>query len=137
MSDLALLLLRVIPGCMLFGWHGWDKAAACLNYLFRNRTWIHADTVKQLGFPVPAAFATLSAMAESMFCLLMIIGLLSRWSAAAVAFNMATAVYFHFVRGERPEMALLYLTAAIAVALCGPGRYSLDLRGTKPKKKRV
>jgi putative oxidoreductase len=136
MLDLGLLILRVMAGGLLLWLHGWGKAVGVWKFVTAGQAWGLLGVVKSMGFPVPGLWAMMATMAESAGAFLVVIGLLARWSAAAIAINMMVAMYFHYTRGEGAEMAALYLAAAAAVALCGPGRYSLDEKGTTRRKRR-
>lgn len=136
MLDLGLLVLRTVTGGLLFWLHGWDKAAGVWKFITAGQPWPFLAVVKTLGLPVAGVFAMMATIAESACALLMVIGLLARWSAAAIVINMSVAIYFHLSRNERPEMAALYLGAALAVAMTGPGRYSLDEKGSGRRKRR-
>jgi putative oxidoreductase len=86
------------------------------------------DVVGGIGFPLPGVFAFCSALAESVAALLLSAGLFTRWAAVALAANMVVAIYFHAAKGERSELAMFYLVAALVLALTGPGRWALDSR---------
>jgi putative oxidoreductase len=70
----------------------------------------------------------LTLVAELLAPVLLIVGFKTRWLAAVAAFCMAVAGFWiHRADplGEK-EHALLYFVAFTAIALTGPGRWSLD-----------
>jgi putative oxidoreductase len=137
-SDIAILLLRAGVGGMLCIYHGWGKLVGAWLWAFRSTDWGFAQFVGSLGFPVPVFFAICAALAESVFAVLLAIGLRTREAAAIVAFNMAVAVYHHARSDGKVESALLYLLPALLFVFAPAGRFSLDalLRGRTPAKRK-
>jgi putative oxidoreductase len=130
--DLGLLFLRIGIGGMLLGLHGWARLVAAFSYLFLGQKWAFVGLVQHLGFPMPAAFAVASALAESLGAALLVAGLGTRWAALVVAFNMAVAVGLQFSKGSNSmELPGVYLVALLALALAGAGKFSLDARRRK------
>jgi putative oxidoreductase len=149
-DDLALLVLRLAGlGLAL---HGLPKV---LGFAAGQTGFVTG--VAKLGFPVPIVFAWAAALGECVGGVLVALGLFARWAAGVAALTMAVAALLghhahghllHALRIRRvseetlkawgnPEMALLYLTAMVAVALMGAGALSLDaLRGGKGRGKR-
>jgi putative oxidoreductase len=81
-----------------------------------------------MGFPAPLVFAWLAALAETVGALLIALGLLTR-PAAALAFIHFVVVVFVAHSGDAiadRELAILFGVIALAFALMGPGRYSVD-----------
>ena len=140
-ADLALLVLRLGTGLGLALAHGLPKV---LDFVRGDTHFVQA--VAQLGFPAPAAFAWACALAELAGGACLALGLLTRAAAGVNVVNMAVAA---FVRHRahlqllgllglrsyapatleawgRPEMALLYLMACVALTLTGAGAYSVD-----------
>lgn len=124
--DLGLLTLRLGIGLGLFWVHGRGKISSASSYVLSGQSWKFVGVVASIGFPAPGVFAVAAALAESAGALLLAAGLLTRAAGAAVAFNMAVAASLHLRGGQNPELAALYLLPAFALALTGPGRYSLD-----------
>lgn len=118
-SDLGLLVLRLGAGLPLALAHGLGKLPPSDGFI---------EGTAEMGFPVPVLFAWAAALAEFAGGLLVAAGLLTRPAAVVAAFTMAVAA---FVRhggdafGDR-ELAIVYLVMLVAVALTGPGRFSLD-----------
>lgn len=137
-GELALMLLRVGVGGMLCLYHGWGKLVGASGYVFRGAEWPMVGFVGGLGFPLPGVFAVCAALAESVFALLLAIGLRTREAAAIVAFNMAVAVYHHARSDGKFESAMLYLLPALLFVFVPAGRFSLDalLRGRPQGKKK-
>ena len=77
---------------------------------------------------MPAAFAVLSVLAESLGALLLIPGLWTRWAAGVITVNFIVAVASERAKGDPIELPALYLLGALVLALAGPGRFSLDAR---------
>jgi putative oxidoreductase len=132
-ANFALLLLRLWIGFEMLLIHGLDKLA-------------HFDAHAQ-KFPDPfgigpTASLALSVFAEFFVSILIILGLLTRWSALVLIINMTVAfigVHKGALSGQGSgELAFLYLMAYVVLFLAGPGRFSADkiLFGKNPAIKR-
>jgi putative oxidoreductase len=123
--DLALFVLRVWFGLLLFVKHGLDKA---MNF---NRMSVHFADPFHIG-PTPSFLLVL--FAEMVCALLVALGLWTRVAAGIVVIDFAVAFGFahHFqLFGQRNgELAFVYLGAFLTLCIAGAGRWSLDgLRG--------
>lgn len=141
-KNLALLLLR-LAGLYLALGHGLGKVMA----LASGSTGF-VEGVAKLGFPMPAVFAWAAALAELVGGLLVVFGLFTRWAAFFGAATMFVAAFVrHRALGHwlaaagigspseetlkawgNPEMATLFLLILLALALLGPGAWSLDAK---------
>lgn len=123
-TDWGLLLLRVVLGGSLLLLHGWGKALQ----LFEPGPVRFADPLHVGALPT----LLLAVLAEGIAPLFLIAGLATRWAAATSAANMAVAfVLVHGVAltGEASgELAFVYLTGFLTLAIAGGGRLSLDHR---------
>lgn len=122
-ADLALLLLRLWMGLTVLALHGWPK-------LLR----LQAGNLKfadPLGLG-PGPSLVLATAAETLGALLVIVGLATRWSAMALAFTLVVAfgsVHSGALRGENNgELPFVLAGALLAIAVAGPGRFSVDAR---------
>jgi putative oxidoreductase len=125
--DQAIFLLRIAFG-LLMAAHGGQK-------LFR---WFGGPGLtaiggmfESLGFRPGRFFATLAALAEFAGGLLIALGFLGPIGPAIVLSVMiVAAVSVHWGHGlfaaNGIEITLLYGIGAVALAISGPGRYSLD-----------
>jgi putative oxidoreductase len=132
-DDLMLTLLRVVLGFVFFA-HGAQKALSWFGGAGFDQT-MKSFT---LGLGIPAVFAVLAIMAEFLGGLGLIVGLLSRIAAFAIAVNMIVAVWLVHARnglfmnwsgkqpGEGFEYHLLALSMALFVVVRGAGAWSLD-----------
>jgi putative oxidoreductase len=121
--DLALAGLRVTTGLLL-----------CLlsrNVLFRPEGWgppgWFVEHVAALGFPAPLGFAWAALLSEFLGGLLLVGGLLTRPAALlnAVTTGVAAFGHHHHPTGDGLS-ALAFCIMSTAVAVAGPGRFSLD-----------
>src|SRR5438552_3713240 len=125
--DLGLLVARVVFGSLmaahgaqkLFGWFGGYGLAGTAGFF------------EQLGFRPGRIFAAAAGLAEWSGGILLALGALGPVGAALVLSVMIVAsVAVHWPNGimgqNGMELALLYAAAAVALALTGPGAYSLD-----------
>ena len=124
--DLGLLVLRLGIATAMFGLHGWARLIRAFNYSVFGADWPFVDLVTGLGFPAAGLFAVASALSESMGALLVGIGLFTRLAAATLVMDMIVALYNEIAGGDPIELPALYLIAAVAVMIAGPGGYSLD-----------
>ena len=118
--DVGKLFLRVSFSLMLLP-HGWSK----INRLF-------AEDIKfsdPIGIgEVPSLI--LVAFAEFIVPMLIILGFKTRWFSIFPIITMVVVVFIHkwgqgFLEIEK---ALLFLSGFLAIALIGPGKYSIDKR---------
>ncbi|WP_026532565.1 DoxX family protein [Arthrobacter sp. H41] len=123
-STIARALLRVVVG-FLFAAHGWQKF----------NEWTIAGTQAafgEMGIPLAEIVAPLIAILELGGGIALIIGVLARPIALLLTLDMLGAlVLVHlnagvFVASNGFELVLLLGTAALAIALVGPGRLSAD-----------
>ena len=125
-ADLGRLLLRVTLGvCMLF--HGIGKLQGGIDGI--------AQGLNGIGLPGFIAYGVY--LGEVVGPLLLILGWYSRVGAGLIAINMVFAIAIaHRAEvfklsehgGWAIELQAIYLMAAVALALMGPGRYSLNER---------
>ena len=124
----GMLILRVIVGLVmaahgaqkLFGWFGGYGLTGTGEFMV------------QLGFKQGRLFATAAALSEFGGGLLVALGFLGPVGPAliiSVMFVAAVTVHWKnglFATANGIELPLLFGATAVAIALIGPGRYSLD-----------
>jgi putative oxidoreductase len=124
LAAVGKLVLRSVPAVLMLG-HGLNKT---VHGIAGIRSLMIAKGLP--GFVAPGVY-----LGEVVAPLLMLLGLGSRPAGVVFALNMVVAIatahadqIFSFGKhGEHPlELQLLYMTAGIAVALFGPGPYSLS-----------
>lgn len=124
----GLLVARIVLGLLmaahgsqkLFGWFGGHGLAAT------------AGAFDQMGFRPGKLFATVASATEFASGLLVLLGFLGPIGPALmISVMIVAAVSVHLRNGlfamtNGIEVPLLYATGAAALALTGPGAYSLD-----------
>jgi len=124
MGDVALLFLRLVVSLSMIGGHGIGKVMNMSGYVN------FIETIFRLG-PLSPFLAFMSILAETLFQVLILLGLFTRISSLIAAINMFVAVFvFHIlIRGDNFsvfEKPLLYMVIYIFLALAGAGKYSID-----------
>jgi putative oxidoreductase len=125
---IALLILRIVFGVSLaahgaqklFGWWGGPGLTGFAGWL------------GSMGMRAPKAAALIAALSEFVGGLAFAAGLLTPLAALAIVAVMATAIFtvhakagfFNGANGWEYNLAII--TVAVAVAITGPGKYSLD-----------
>lgn len=125
-DDIGLLVFRLGVAGLMLGFHGWTRFHKAIGFVFYHQPWTFVNFVGSLGFPFPAGFAVLSAVAESVGVLMIAAGLYTRWAAAVVTINMTVALLNEFSKGDPIELPGLYWLGALTILLLGPGRLSVD-----------
>jgi putative oxidoreductase len=124
----GLLVARLVFGLMLSA-HGAQKLFGWFGGYGLTGT---GQFFEQFGFRPGRAFAALASLAEVVGGLLIALGLLGPVGPALVLSVMiVAAVTVHWSNGlfatkNGIEVPLLYATVAVALALTGPGLFSLD-----------
>lgn len=121
--DWGLLCLRLCFGLSLFLKHGWEKPT---NFAQMAQ---HFPNPLHVG-PVPGLLFAL--VSDAICSILVLLGLATRWAALWTFANIFIAWSFvhhfqFFGRGaDHGEAMVLYLAGFLALAIIGPGRFSLD-----------
>jgi putative oxidoreductase len=146
-AELGLLTLR-LTGLGLALAHGFPKLVA-----LQSGSPAFPESVAALGFQAPLVFAWVAALCEVVGGLGVALGLAARFSAVLAACPLAVAAVLRHHAHDRllvfvgmrtagaealaswgsPELALLYLSAMVTLALTGPGRLSVDALMNVPK----
>jgi putative oxidoreductase len=123
----GILLLRVVVGATLFG-HGTQKLFGWFGGHGPSGT---AGFFGSLGFRRPLTMALMAGVSEAAGVLLAL-GFLTPLAALAIATTMVVAVgSVHRANGfwmtsGGYEYNLVLWTVAVAIAMTGPGRFSID-----------
>lgn len=113
----APLVLRLGVG-LVFLHHGWMKLHMGIGGV--------AGFLGGLGFPLPALWATVIIGVETVGAACVVLGLLTRLWAAAMAVEMAVAIAVAVLpAGRSPELEALLLAGALALAGLGDGPLAL------------
>jgi putative oxidoreductase len=122
-GEIAYALVRIVIGYNVF-MHGWVKVhnglAGVTGYMAKN------------ALEPAAAFAGAAMFLETVGALCILVGLFTRFFAAALAIEMAVAfAVIHLPKGFSVgqggyEYVLLLGIVLFAIALRGGGRYSVD-----------
>ena len=126
--DLGLFLIRLVFGLVvaahgaqkLFGWFGGYGLAGTGGFM------------ESLGFRPGKTFAAAAGLGEFVGGLLFALGFLGAVGPALmVSVMLVASIAVHWKNGlfnssNGIELPLLVATAAVGIALAGPGRYSLD-----------
>ena len=121
LSDLGILILRVITGTLLIH-HGYEKLANIENF---------ADAfVRPLHLPFPILLSYTAAFSEVIGSWFLITGLLTRFGALAIMGTISVAIYHAIITAGFNiyllELLGLYFASAVAVLALGPGLFSID-----------
>ena len=123
----GLLVLRLVIGLLLVG-HGTQKLFGFFGGpgLAGAGGFFHS-----LGFRPGKPMAIVAGISEAGAGLFLALGLFTPLASAAIIGTLVVAGSVHWAKGVWGqnggyEMALLYTTAAAALAFTGPGAYSLD-----------
>jgi putative oxidoreductase len=123
--DFAILLLRVVVGLTMAA-HGWNKFFGG-GKMPGTRRWFDS-----IGMRPGRVHAPLAAVTEAVAGALLALGALTSFASAAfVALMVVAGVTVHrgsgfFVNGNGWEYNLVLATVAVALALTGPGQWSVD-----------
>ena len=121
LSDLGILILRVITGSLLIH-HGYEKLANIENF---------ADAfVRPLHLPFPILLSYIAAFSEVIGSWLLITGFLTRFGALAIMGTISVAIYHAIITAGFNiyllELLGLYFGAAVAILAVGPGLFAID-----------
>lgn len=120
--QLVWTVLRVIAGGMMIH-NGVSKLADVEGFA----SYVVSQT---MGLPFPTFLTYCAAYTEIIGAVLLIFGLLTRFSAIALLFTMVMAVYFHLCEDgfvvSSFETAALYASLYLFCAINGGGLFSLD-----------
>jgi putative oxidoreductase len=123
LQDLAPFVLRVAAG-LIFLVHGWQKLGMGVDGV--------AGMLGSLGFPLPVLMALVLIFAELVGGIMLIVGLFTHWVAKVLAFVALVAwLTVHASKGFLIsaggfEFIMLIFAATVAIAILGPGRWSVD-----------
>ena len=119
----ALGILRVVAG-VIFMAHGYQK------FFMMGLPGV-TEFFTQVGAPLPGITAIVVATLELAGGFALLIGLFARFIAVPLAMDIAGAIVLvHIKNGffvpRGVEFVLLLMVSAIAIAIAGPGKFSVD-----------
>ncbi len=124
--QLGLLVLRLATGGTLILWHAWREATAGWSHLWHKTDWSLPGHLGSLGFPAPLAVSIALVSIAFLGAIFVILGLLTRSSAALLAVLAMTTAFLYSAYPSVAENAVHYAGSCLAITLCGPGSLALD-----------
>ena len=126
----GMIPLRIAVG-VIFLMHGWQKV-----FVFGIAG--TADILRWVGIPFAMFFAVIVMTTELLGGLAILFGLLARWAALALAFEMTVAIFTARMNGgfftpNGYEFELSLLGACLTIAAIGTGAGSLDKLLKRPR----
>lgn len=118
-SALGLLVLRVGAAGMLAYGHGWPKFAHFAERAHKFADPLHVGTQNSLAMAV---------FAELICATCVLLGFMTRFAVVPILILFGVIIFV--VSGGEPllerDLAIMYAVPFLAIALMGPGRYSVD-----------
>ena len=123
-QDIALLVVRFLPSYYMLVNHGWKK-------IINPQKWERYGSffTKYFGDLLDFAnipFGFMASFSESVCAILIMIGLFAQPASFLLAFTMLVAAMHHITGTGSPENAWVFFSIYTAIALIGPGKYSID-----------
>ena len=142
--DISLLLLRAAGLILLFTF-GLQKLEGSIRYIASGRPWSAmplVGLVRKVSFPLPQVLTAFAVLCESVFPLLVSLGIYARTCSCLIILSMLGALYTSICISDpvlADGSALQYCVIFGAIAIMGPGKYSigryLKFLASKQKKK--
>jgi len=125
-------MLRIVLGAILIP-HGCQKLFGWFGGMGFTR---FSALFDQIGYKPGAMWVTIVALTEVVGGIMLILGLFTRFAAAAVTIFMINAVWFTSAKGffwtaGGMEFSLLLLAVALVFLVRGGGEYSIDSKMSK------
>jgi putative oxidoreductase len=126
--NIGLLILRLVIG-LAMGAHGAQKTFGWFAGGGIKGTAVYLDSI---GFRPGTPFAVMAGWSEFLGGVLLALGLLNPVGPVLMISVMLVATisvhlgHGFFAQNSGPELGVLYLTGALAIAFTGPGEFSLD-----------
>jgi len=132
LSVYMLPMLRIVLGAILIP-HGCQKLFGWFGGMGFTR---FSALFDQIGYKPGAMWVTIVALTEVVGGIMLILGLFTRFAAAAVTIFMINAVWFTSAKGffwtaGGMEFSLLLLAVALVFLVRGGGEYSIDSKMSK------
>ena len=133
----GLLVLRLTAGGSLLCWYGFREVTGAWSHIWHKTPWALPGQLAVLGFPFSLPLGLLLVCFTLLGAAFIILGLLTRLSAAILGLVSVTTAFLYTAYPEIEEQALLYTGLCLAVCLGGPGLFALDqlLRGQAGRRK--
>lgn len=125
-SQAGILVLRLVAGLFIAGFHGWPKLLQGLVHVQNGSGWPLLDGIATLGIPFPTFWAFVATITFLISGLFVATGFLTRFAALDLLGTLLTAVYASSQLSRDNQLTLLYSAVFASLALCGGGRYSVD-----------
>jgi putative oxidoreductase len=129
-TELGLLLLRA-AGLVLCFTFGIEKLGWLMSYIGSGKPWNAAPLaglIRNVGFPFASLLALFAILCESVFALLVALGIYTRIFSILIAVYMMGALYTSiYIRDPiiSKNSAMEYIIIFGAIALLGPGKFTV------------
>ena len=121
--DFGLLVMRIWFGGAMAILHGWAKLTGFNDYSTKFMKFLGLSSTVSLSMAI---------FGEFVCCILLVLGLFTRFAALSAAITMAVAFFMahegNLSGPKSGEMAFVYLAAFVVLFITGHGKFSVDAR---------